>query len=534
MPHGHCYLWEPGLVGIHVISDVLIGLAYVSISITLYLLIRKIKMPFSPIVLAFGMFIGFCGLTHFFEVWNLWNANYWAGGWIKALTAAASVATGIALIRLSPQILAFAEAARTSEDRGLKLASAYNDMEKRVQERTMELEQATQREREAKEKAESLYSESRRANQLKDDFLATVSHELRTPLSVILGYSDILLSHGLSAEDSKKALQTVRRNAQTQSQLVNDLLDVSMIISGKMHLDSQKLDLRGPVSDAIQSFSLAAQAKNIQIISDIPDSQVCVLGDSTRLQQIAWNLISNAVKFSAENSQIDVTLTADPTNAYLTVSDTGKGIDPDFIGHVFERFSQEESGASRKFGGLGLGLGIVRHLAELHSGSADVFSAGKGQGARFTVTLPLAPTSPDSEKQPPEKLTEELRTKHLDRLRILVVDDSEDILVLLQHQLCRFGAVVETADSATKAAFKLRDFTPDLILCDVAMPDIDGLTFMMTFRRTENHLKKVPAIALTAFTQKGIEEKVLSAGFQGYLAKPIRLPHLIDLIRSVL
>ncbi len=531
MPHGHCYLWEPGLVGLHVTSDLLIGLAYVSISISLYLLIRKIRMPFSFIVLAFGVFIGACGMTHFLEVWNLWEANYWLGGWIKALTALASVYTCLALIRLSPKILSFAEAAKISGERGVKLEAAYLEMENRVRERTQELELAHHRERAAKEQMEGLYLAAQKANRLKDEFLATMSHELRTPLSVILGYSELLVNNELEGPEKSQALATIRRNAQTQSQLVNDLLDVSMIMSGKMQLSSKIVDLKEPIEDAMESVGLAAKAKDILISLDFSGNDFFVFGDVTRLQQIIWNLLSNAIKFTPKNGKVWVTLSRLESRCVVAIRDSGQGIDPQFLSHVFERFSQEDSSSSRKFGGLGLGLGIVRHLTELHGGSIDVSSDGKGKGAQFTLSLPVAPVSSYTSASEAQLALQKSLKEKIKGLRILVIDDEPDVRRLLETFLHRQGIDVEAAGNATEALSKYTSFHPQVMICDIGMPDIDGYRLIRMIRDQE--LKSggfVPAIALTAYAQEGIRQKALASGFQSYLMKPAPSE---DLLREI-
>lgn len=526
MPHGHCYLWEPALVGIHVVSDILIGLAYLSISISLYLLIRKIKMPFSPIVLSFGVFIGACGLTHFVEVWNLWNADYWFGGWVKVLTALASVITGLALIRLSPKMVAFATAAKISEERGVKLAAAYNDMEERVKERTLELEKYSERERASKEQLEALYSEAQKANHLKDEFLATMSHELRTPLSVILGYSEMLVEGQLEGESRNQAIITIHRNAQTQAQLVNDLLDVSMIISGKMKLDSKIIDVMESIDDAIESVGLAAKAKNIHVSLQFSEESYLIYGDSMRLQQIIWNILSNAIKFTSRDGSVTVKVKNENSRCEIEISDSGQGIDPSFLPHVFERFTQEESGASRKFGGLGLGLGIVKSLTELHGGTVSVHSEGKGRGAKFTISLPLAPIKVNKEMtvaEPPR-----IPQQDLAGLKVLVIDDEPDVRDFIMTSLRRSGLKVEGARSAVEALSKLPSIKPDILICDIGMPDVDGYALIRMIREQEmKYGGFVPAIALTAYAQEGIRQKVLASGFQAYVTKPAQTDKLL-------
>lgn len=536
MPHGHCYLWEPALVGIHVVSDLLIGFAYLSISILLYLLIRKIKMPFSPIVLAFGVFIGACGLTHFVEVWNLWNADYWFGGWVKVITAAASVLTGFALFRLSPKIVAFAAAAKLSDERGIKLEAAYADMEKRVQERTKDLEAAKDRERDARKQVEALYSAAQKVNRLKDEFLATMSHELRTPLSVILGYSDMLVNDDLDEEAAKQAAVIVKRNAQTQAQLVNDLLDVSMIISGKMQLESRVFDIQEPIRAAIESVSLAAKSKEIHVIVQDSEIPLLVLGDSMRIQQIVWNLLSNSIKFTNKGGTVKIEVAQENSKCKIQVTDSGIGIDAQFLPHVFERFSQEDASSSRKAGGLGLGLGIVRHLTELHGGSVAATSDGKGKGATFIIYLRLAPFKIDqnqSSSEVSDKVSPVISAQEkMKAFRILVVDDDEDIRGLVRTSLLKQGFQVESAENAVQALSLMMTFQPHILVCDIGMPDTDGYSLIRMIRDQEmKHGGFVPAIALTAYAHEGVKQKVLASGFQSYLTKPTQPDLLLQEIR---
>lgn len=533
MPHGHCYLWEPWLVGSHVISDTLIGIAYLSISISLYLLIRKIRVPFSFVFVAFGIFIGACGLTHFVEVWTLWNPDYWMSAMVKIITAMASVATAVALYPLTPKVVAFAEAAKLSEERGVKLEAAYADLEERVKERTADLEASTIREREARKQVEILYAAAQAANRLKDDFLATLSHELRTPLSVILGYAEMLSEDSLPEEEATKALQAIRRNAKTQSQLVNDLLDVSMIISGKMQLKSSLVVLQEPVLRAIESMSLAAKAKEISILHELPPEDVIVYGDDTRLQQIVWNLISNAVKFTPQNGEIRVTIGREENKVAIHISDNGAGIDPSFLPYVFERFRQEDASSTRKFGGLGLGLGIVKNLVELHGGTVTVTSKGKGHGTSFIVQLPLAAIQarPNAESKAAQLHGKEL----LPGLRVLVVDDEPDVREMLASILRKEGLVVQTSVSAEDALSAMNAFHPQVLVCDIGMPGTDGYGLIRMIRAQEMISGEfTPAVALTAFAQEGVRKRVLSAGFQSYLSKPAKVEEVLQEILCVI
>lgn len=510
MPHGHCYLWEPGLVWTHVLSDLFIGFSYVAISCTLYLLIRRNKIPFSPIVLAFGVFIAACGLTHFMEVWNLWNAWYWLGADVKVLTAMASVATCVALIRLSPQISEFADTAKLSEDRGVKLVAAYAEMEERVSERTQELE---------------------RSARLKDEFLATMSHELRTPLSVILGYAE-MLNKGLSGAEQTKAIETIYRNAKTQSQLINDLLDVSLIMSGKMQLTPRSVDVTAVVRDALESVKLAAQAKGIEISLSVPSEDIIVLGEPIRLQQIVWNLLSNSIKFTGRGGKVEVLIHVADSRCIIEVTDNGEGIDSAFLPHVFERFRQEDASSSRKVNGLGLGLGIARHLTELHGGTIRAFSEGKGKGARFMLSLVMAPLAANEKNANPKTRSV---TPTFNGAKILVVDDETDVRDMVVNFLITKGIKTESANSADDALIKIGSFAPDILICDIGMPVTDGYGLIRKVREQERKRAGfLPAIALTAYAHESVRQKVFSSGFQSYLTKPVESEILLAEIAMVL
>jgi signal transduction histidine kinase/ActR/RegA family two-component response regulator len=507
MPHGHCYLWEPGLVAAHGISDILIGLSYLSISICLYLLIRKIKVPFSTVFIAFGVFIAACGLTHFMEVWNLWYGDYWEAAGIKIVTAGASVATAIWLYPLTPKIVSFAKGAMLSEQRKKDLEVAYAEMENRVKDRTKQIE--------------NLYQSAKRANQLKDEFLATVSHELRTPISVILGYSEMISMGEMGPNEYKEAHTAIRRNAETQSRLVNDLLDVSMIISGKMHLNAELVDIKEVVESAIETMSIAAKAKNIRVSVQMTNEETFTYGDNTRLQQIFWNLISNSVKFTPRGGEIHIQVSVSNNRCVIRVSDNGAGINPEFLPFVFDRFRQEESSYSRKYGGMGLGLGIVRHLVELHGGTVKAESDGKDAGSTFTVELPQDTETKLVDDQA-EKLSMSDVLKRIKNVRILVVDDENDVRELIATVLKKSNIDVEVAASAPEAIIKASTFKPNLIICDIGMPVVDGYALIKSIREQELHTGTfTPAIALTAYAQVTDRNRALASGFQKHISKPV-------------
>ena len=365
------------------------------------------------------------------------------------------------------------------------------------------------------------------ANQLKDEFLAIVSHELRTPLNPILGWSQLLSAGGLSPENAAQGVEIIQRNAKLQAQSIDDLLDVSRILRGKLTLEQEPLNLESVISSALATMQLAAEAKSIQIETTFEPNIGRVLGDAGRLQQIVWNLVSNAIKFTPEKGQITVTLERIGKKALIRVIDTGKGIEPEFLPHVFDRFRQEETISTRQYGGLGLGLAIVKHLTELHGGTVAANSPGEGQGATFCVRLPLINTptieQSDGEFEQPKK------TNPLNSLRVLVVDDEADSLDLLTFILKEEGAVIRSVTSAKEALEAFKKETPDLIISDIGMPDVNGYTLITQIRELPQG-KNIPAIASTAYAGEVDKQRSTEAGFQKHIAKPIDLSELIATI----
>lgn len=383
-----------------------------------------------------------------------------------------------------------------------------------------ERDRALERERAAREDAES-------ANRIKDEFLAVLSHELRSPLNPILGWTKLLRTRQFSPEMVDRALETIERNAKLQTQLIEDLLDVSRILRGKLILNVNAVDLKSTIEAAIETVQLAAEAKAIQIQTKLDLKERLVSGDAGRLQQIVWNLLSNAVKFTPEAGQVTVCLSQIGNYAQIQVQDTGKGIDIEFLPYVFEYFRQADSTITRKFGGLGLGLAIVRHLTELHGGTVQVASQGEGMGAVFTVSLPLIASSPS----PLNNL--ELVGDNLDLigLTILVVDDDADLRDLLVITLQHYGATVKVAASAAEALAILEQFPLDGLISDIGMPDVDGYTLMRQVRqRSPEQGGQIPAIALTAYAGEYDQRQALAAGFQRHISKPVEPEALVKAI----
>lgn len=381
-----------------------------------------------------------------------------------------------------------------------------------------------------------LRKQAETANRMKDEFLATVSHELRTPLNAIVGWSSMLMTNNLDEEVKHRAIQTIGRNAKTQAQIIEDLLDVSRIITGKLSLNMRETELDKIIKIALESVQPSAAAKNIQIISNFDLGANVLLGDADRLQQVMWNLLSNAIKFTPEGGKVEVSLKRNGWHAEISVSDTGQGISKEFLPFVFERFSQADGTSTRRYGGLGLGLAIVRHLVEMHGGSVLVESAGINQGATFTIRLPLTATQIADvvlyeDASAPEKpfLIESI--PELKDFRVLVVDDEPDTRLLMTTIIEKCGATVMTVESARAAFAALQHFKPRLLISDIAMPEEDGYSLLRRIRNLPpEESGSIPAIAMTAYAREEDRKQAFEAGFQKHLAKPVKPEDLIAVV----
>jgi signal transduction histidine kinase/ActR/RegA family two-component response regulator len=385
----------------------------------------------------------------------------------------------------------------------------------------------------AQEEAES-------ANRVKDDFLAIVSHELRTPLNPILGWSQLLRQGNLTGSNLKAASEAIERNAKLQSQLIDDLLDVSRILRGQMSLKSEIIKLPLVIYAALEIVKIAAAEKSIAINLNLDASVGSVRGDTTRLQQVLWNLLTNAIKFTPKGGRIDIILTANDSYIELQVKDTGEGISAEFLPHVFDSFRQANSSITRSIGGLGLGLAICRHLVELHGGQIWADSPGEGQGATFTVQLPVAntevPTIPPAARffTPIAHNTANNTTGILENFQILVVDDEPDTCELLTSLLQFHSAKVQAVQSVATAILSLNQTLPDLIISDLGMPQHNGYDLLHYVRSLPAKSGgNIPVIALTAYATGDIEQQALNAGFQKYLTKPTDFDQLLGAIISL-
>lgn len=390
---------------------------------------------------------------------------------------------------------------------------------------TSDLRESRQALQEAKETAEA-------ANRLKDEFLATVSHELRTPLNAILGWAQLLAADGGDPNDIDQGVQTILRNARMQAQLIEDLLDISRIVSGKLRLEARSVDLNTVIHAAIASVQLAAEAKGVRLLDEVGHKPALVWGDPDRLQQVIWNLLSNSIKFTDRNGTIHVRMELDGTYAHISVSDTGSGIDPEFLPYAFERFRQADGTLTRKHGGLGLGLSIVRNLVELHGGSVRAESKGLGQGATFTASLPLRAGSPPRPGGVPRKIPADdppgNNANKLQGLKILVVDDDLDTRELIRHLLAAQHAQVITAGTVARAMDILRSQKIDVLISDLAMPEEDGYDLIRMVRELpEKYGGRIPAMALSALVRPEERQRAIATGYLMHLPKPVDAENLI-------
>ncbi len=375
-----------------------------------------------------------------------------------------------------------------------------------------------------------LFSDAQKANRLKDEFLATLSHELRTPLNVIHGYSELLknFSENMSDEEKNESIVAIYRNALDQATLINDILDVSKIITGKMSVDLSPQSPSDIILSVVKNSVRTAEIKGIQLITQMPKVPPIIMMDSTRMHQIAWNLVSNAIKFTPEGGKILVKNYAEDSQCVIAVQDSGKGIAPDFLPFIFEKFRQEDGSMTRKHGGLGLGLTIVSSLVEMHGGSIEAYSEGKDRGAEFIVRIPLLKGVSGIVTKKAQSIPLE---RQLAEVRILLIEDSKDNRLLVSRLLTNYGAEMKSAGSVSEARSILKQYTPDIILCDIGMPDEDGVQFIKEYRQANN---RTPVIALTAYAREEEKARFLKEGFQSHIAKPVAVDLLLNEIKRLI
>jgi len=389
------------------------------------------------------------------------------------------------------------------------------------------------------EQAREAKAEAEMASRMKDEFLATLSHELRTPLNAIFGWARLLRSGKVDPEDREDGLDAIERNSRVLTELVEDLLDISRIVSGKLRLDVQRTHLAEIIEAAWASVTPAAAAKGVRIHKVLDSLAGPVSGDPARLQQIVWNLLANAVEFTPKGGQVQVLLERVNSHVEISVIDTGQGIKPEFLPHVFERFRQADASTTRQHGGLGLGLAIVKHLVEMHGGTVRAKSPGEGQGATFTVSLPIIvihhqEAEPEKVRlKQPEAAELESPRDALAGVRVLVVDDEADARVLVKRALADCGAEVRVAETVAEALQVLEKFRPHILVSDIGMPEEDGYDLIRQIRGGGWTARRMPAVALTAFARAEDRKRAMLAGFQTHVAKPVDPAELVAVVASL-
>ncbi|HVS66779.1 MAG TPA: ATP-binding protein [Thermoanaerobaculia bacterium] len=434
-------------------------------------------------------------------------------------------------------------ARRHSADELGQLTGAFNEMLSRIEEQGRELQRSNEERGRLLESERAARTEAERASRMKDEFVATLSHELRTPLTPIMGWTAVLRRIGGGDAQLREGLDVIERNARLQTQMIDDLLDMNRIASGKISLDVQRVDVVEVVAAALDTVRPAADARGIQLQPVLDPAAGAVWGDPDRLQQVVWNLLSNAIKFTEKNGRVQVALRRVDSHLEIVVSDTGIGIPEEFLPHVFDRFRQLDSSMSRRHGGLGLGLSIVRQLVELHGGSVRAESAGEGKGSTFTVSLPLMVAQARPQEEAPTirddsgsglASSSEQDLPSLDRLSVLVVDDVRDARDLLSLILEQAGAAVTLAESADEAIEKLPEVRPDVLVSDIGMPGADGYELIRRVRGLPADAgARTPAIALTAFARTEDRTRALRAGYQLHIAKPVEPAELVTAVASL-
>ncbi|MEO7336045.1 MAG: ATP-binding protein [Caldimonas sp.] len=527
LPHGYCFTWNPALLWSHVLSDSLIGTAYVSIPLTLLHLVRKRSdIRFNWIVVLFALFIVSCGATHWIEVWTVWHPDYWLSANVKMITAVASVLTAVALVRLVPMILAIptlaalttAKEALESEvitrrrvEQALLLERA--ELERRVLERTEDLARATGA-------AEAAHAAAEEANKLKDRFLAKVSHELRTPLQSTLSWAQVLQRAGGDRDQAAHAAGRIVHNVRSQARLIDDLLDISRILSGKLGLQTVPADgfaLIGKAVDVVRSGA-AARAVEIEVTTDgAPAAPMQT--DAVRFEQVVWNLVSNAVQASPDAGRVSVRVRVEGSELKIEVQDWGRGIDPADLPHIFEPFRQGgRRDASHR--GLGLGLAITRSIVEQLGGDLRAQSEGPGQGATFSARLPMKAGPEPSITEVDEVLRPD-EAERLSGLRVLYVEDDLDIAAAGRLMLESLGAEVALCTDFNEALARIDAGDFDVLLSDLDLGRGHGAPELLVRLRSLPHGAQVPVLVLSAHGSTAVVQGSLAAGFARHLVKPI-------------
>jgi signal transduction histidine kinase len=401
----------------------------------------------------------------------------------------------------------------TTGDEVGRLVESFNSMLEVIQKKDIE--------------RNDLLEQSQESNRIKDEFLATVSHELRTPLNAMLGWLQIIRTTDMDPATLERAIASIERNAQSQARVVEDLIELSRVVTGKLQLRTKPVDVRSVVEASLDVVRTAAQAKNVSLKANLAGSPVMVSGDRDRLQQVVWNLLSNAVKFTESGGTVAVDVTADQRSCAITITDTGIGISSEFLPHIFERFRQADQSTTREHGGLGLGLAIAKEITELHGGVLKASSGGRGHGSRFTLVLPRLMTA-----EPQPSHADGVEQPDLTGKRILVVDDDSESREIASKALAGTGAAIVEAASGREALAKWEKQQFDALICDLAMPGMDGYELLRLIRRSSTNGRS-RAIALTALASDSDRRSVIDAGFDDHVAKPVSFPELLRAVSRI-
>jgi len=543
-PRWYCGNWSEGNGWLHIIADLGVWSAYVAIPCVLIFFVRKRRdLPFKSVFWLFGAFILACGTTHLMEAIIFWWPAYRFAGLIKICTAAISWATVVSLVPVIPKALQLRSPESLQREiverkkAESELLVIRDDLERRVQERVAELAAANRAlEQEVSERRRAL-EQAEAANRMKDEFLGTLSHELRTPLTAIVGWAQLLrMTDNAGSAELAEGLDVIERNAHVQKRIIEDLLDVSRIISGNLRLDIRSVDLDQVIDDALAAIVPATDAKRIAIERTTDPDVGPVTGDPARLQQVIWNLVANAVKFTPQGGRIRILVRKAGADVQITVADDGIGIAPEFLPYVFDRFRQADSSTTRRYGGVGLGLSIVRKLVEQHGGTVAAESRGEKQGSKFTVLLPaqgIKDSTPEPDRPTgPDQDHESADGSDLSGLRVLVVDDEPDARDLIRRILVRRRALVETAASADEAMELVHLHRPHVLLSDIGMPIRDGFDLIRQVRRRFPP-REIAAAALTALARLEDRRRAIESGFQVHIAKPIDAGELVAAVAGL-
>lgn len=529
-PRWYCGTWTVGHGWLHILSDAAIFGAYTAIPCVLaYFILRRNDVPFPRILWLFVAFIFVCGFGHLIEAIIFWQPVYRFSGLVKMSTALVSWATVIALVQIVPRALHLPGLARLNDELRAEVEERKR-AEAALRGSEGKLGELLASEREARAEAE-------RANRIKDEFLSTVSHELRTPLNAILGYAQLLLRSGEKSAEDHEGLEVIERNAKVQAQIIDDLLDMSRIIAGKVRLDARSVELPHVIQAAMATVRPTAEAKGIRLQAVLDPKAGPVLGDSGRLQQVIWNLLTNAVKFTPRGGRVQIELERVNSHVEIRVTDSGQGIAAEFLPFVFDRFRQADPGTTRKHGGLGLGLSIVKQLVELHGGHVSAASPGPSQGATFTISLPfqvvqhpgLLSTNPIAST--PDRDAADIS---LQGVQVLVVDDELDARQFVHRLLLEYKADVQMAGSVDEALASFHARRPDVLISDIGMPEKDGFDLIRAVRAFAHaDGGQTPAIALTALARNEDRKRTLFAGYQAHIAKPADADELIAVVATL-